>query len=73
MTVNQKLLFMVYVKPMQQFYSGQNVKAIAQRLGNTPAMIYEIYGHVMKELEEQAAEVFSKSVEYGTGASSGAN
>lgn len=33
--------------------SGQNVKAIAQRLGNTPAMIYEIYGHVMKELEEQ--------------------
>lgn len=32
--------------------SGQNVKAIAQRLGNTPAMIYEIYGHVMKELEE---------------------
>jgi len=29
--------------------SGQNVKAIAQRLGNTPAMIYEIYGHVMKE------------------------
>ncbi len=46
--------------------SGQNVKAIAQRLGNTPAMIYEVYGHVMKELEEQAVEVFSKSLAYGT-------
>ena len=36
-------------------------------------MIYEVYGHVMKELEEQAVEVFSRSLEYGTGASSGAN
>lgn len=53
--------------------SGQIVTAIAQRLGNTPAMIYEIYGHVMKELEEQAVEVFSRSLECGTGASSGAN
>ena len=53
--------------------SGQNVKAIAQRLGNTPAMIYEIYGHVMKELEEQSVEVFSRSLECGTGASIGAN
>lgn len=53
--------------------SGQNVKAIAQRLGNTPAMIYEIYGHVMKELEEQSVEVFSRSLNCGTRASSGAN
>ena len=45
--------------------NGQNVKAIAQRLGNTPAMIYEIYGHVMKELEEQSMEVFSRSLEIG--------
>ncbi|WP_347723197.1 site-specific integrase [Lysinibacillus capsici] len=51
--------------------SGQNVKAIAQRLGNTPAMIYEIYGHVMKELEEQSVEVFSRSLNCGTGASIG--
>lgn len=52
---------------------GQNVKVIAERLGNTPAMIYQIYGHVMKELEEQTMEVFSKSLEIGTGAKSGAN
>ena len=34
--------------------SGQNVKVIAERLGNTPAMIYEIYGHVLKELEQES-------------------
>lgn len=45
--------------------SGQNVKTIAERLGNTSAMIYEIYGHVMKELEEQLMEVFSRSVAIG--------
>lgn len=39
--------------------SGQNVKVIAERLGNTPAMIYEIYGHVLKELEQQSVQVFS--------------
>lgn len=52
---------------------GQNVKVIAEHLGNTPAMIYQIYGHVMKELEEQTMEVFSKSLEIETGAKSGAN
>lgn len=52
---------------------GQNVKVIAERLGNTPAMIYEIYGHVMKELEEQSMEVFSRSLEIGNGAKTGAN
>ncbi len=35
-------------------------------------MIYEIYGHVMKELEEQSMEVFSRSLEMG-GAKTGAN
>ncbi|TKI67489.1 DNA integration/recombination/inversion protein [Lysinibacillus mangiferihumi] len=52
--------------------SWQNVKIIAERLGNTPAMIYEIYGHVMKELEEQSMEVFSRSLAIG-GAITGAN
>ncbi|MFJ7840030.1 tyrosine-type recombinase/integrase [Lysinibacillus sphaericus] len=52
--------------------SGQNVKTIAERLGNTPAMIYQIYGHVMKELEEQSMEVFSRSLAIG-GAKTGAN
>ncbi len=36
-------------------------------------MIYEIYGHVMKELEEQSVEVFSRRSGCGTGASGGAN
>lgn len=43
--------------------SGQNVKVIAERLGNTPAMIYEIYGHVLKELEQESVAVFSNSLD----------
>lgn len=43
--------------------SGQNVKVIAERLGNTPTMIYEIYGHVLKELEQESVTVFSNSLE----------
>jgi len=31
------------------------------------------YGHVMKELEEQSMEVFSRSLEIGNGAKTGAN
>lgn len=52
--------------------SGQNVKVIAERLGNTPAMIYEIYGHVLKELEQQSVEIFSNTLKT-SGAKSGAN
>lgn len=51
---------------------GQNVKVIAERLGNTPAMIYEIYGHVLKELEQKSVEVFSDSLK-SSGANNGAN
>lgn len=28
---------------------GLNVKVIAERLGNTPKMIMDVYGHVLKE------------------------
>lgn len=52
--------------------SGQNVKVIAERLGNTPAMIYEIYGHVLKELEQESVDVFSNMLKT-SGAKSGAN
>lgn len=41
---------------------GVNVKVIAERLGNTPAMIYEVYGHVLKELEEETVQIFSDTV-----------
>lgn len=55
--------------------NGVNPKVIAERLGNTPAMIYEIYGHVMKELEQLSVDIFTKSVESGItlGANNGAN
>uniref|UniRef100_UPI00406BE529 tyrosine-type recombinase/integrase n=1 Tax=Metasolibacillus sp. FSL K6-0083 TaxID=2921416 RepID=UPI00406BE529 len=51
--------------------NGQNVKVIAERLGNTPNMVMNTYGHVMKELEQESVTVFSASL--ATGAKSGAN
>ena len=51
---------------------GQNVKEIAQRLGNTVDMIYKIYGHVLIELEQESVSLFSRSLE-SVGAKSGAS
>lgn len=51
---------------------GSNVKVIADRLGNTPQMIYEIYGHVLEELETETVALFSQSLKAG-GATLGAN
>ena len=51
---------------------GSNVKVIAERLGNTPKMIYEIYGHVLEELEHATVAAFSQGLE-SIGAKSGAN
>lgn len=42
-----------------------NVKIIAERLGNTPQMILEIYGHALKELEEESVKIFTESVNWG--------
>ncbi|WP_313890773.1 site-specific integrase [Psychrobacillus sp.] len=42
---------------------GLNVKVIAERLGNTPQMIYEVYGHVLKELEVESVLLFSQSLQ----------
>lgn len=44
-------------------------KVIAERLGNTPEMIDKVYGHILKETENKAVEVFGESL----GAVSGAN
>ena len=44
------------------------MKVIAERLGNTPVMIYEVYGHVLKELEQETVLLFSQSLQ-----ASGAN
>ena len=35
---------------------------IAERLGNSPQMIYEIYGHVLKEIESMSVDLFSQSL-----------
>lgn len=51
---------------------GLNVKVIAERLGNTPHMVLEIYGHVLKELEEESVLLFSQSLQ-ASGANTGAN
>lgn len=52
---------------------GLNVKVIAERLGNTVEMIYTIYGHVLKELELRAVDLFAESIAtggiFGTGSS----
>lgn len=52
--------------------NGIPVKAIAERLGNTPEMIHTVYGHVLKELEDKTVNVFSTSLQQ-SGATSGAN
>ena len=51
---------------------GLNVKVIAERLGNTPDMIYKVYGHVLRELEKESVALFSQSLE-ASGAKIGAN
>lgn len=52
--------------------NGIPVKAIAERLGNTPEMIHTVYGHVLKEMEEHTISVFSQSLKEN-GAKSGAS
>lgn len=42
---------------------GLNVKVIAERLGNTPQMIYTVYGHIFEELEKEAATFFKQSLD----------
>src|SRR5699024_10008840 len=41
---------------------GFPVHTIADRLGNTPQMIYNVYGHSYKELEQNAVKRFSNVV-----------
>ncbi|ALC85737.1 recombinase XerC [Bacillus sp. FJAT-22090] len=44
---------------------GVNVKVIADRLGNTPQMIMNVYSHVLTELETKSVTLFSQSLEIG--------
>lgn len=38
------------------------VKVIADRLGNTPQMILDVYGHSFKDLEEESVTAFEKAL-----------
>ncbi|WP_303447238.1 tyrosine-type recombinase/integrase [Oceanobacillus profundus] len=38
------------------------VNVIADRLGNTPQMIYNVYGHSFEELEQESVAAFSESL-----------
>lgn len=38
------------------------VRTIADRLGNTPQMIYDVYGHSFKELEKESVDAFNDSL-----------
>ncbi|MEK3908956.1 site-specific integrase [Oceanobacillus sp. FSL W7-1309] len=50
---------------------GTPAKTVADRLGNTPEMIYNVYSHSFKELEDKAVAAFSEALL--NGAKSGAN
>ncbi|WP_329600443.1 site-specific integrase [Lysinibacillus sphaericus] len=52
--------------------NGIPVKAIAERLGNTPEMVHTVYGHILKELEDKTVNVFSETL-LQSGAKSGAS
>ena len=41
---------------------GVGVKYIAERLGNTPMMILDIYGHTFKKVERDIVDIFSASM-----------
>lgn len=41
---------------------GVGVKYIAERLGNTPQMILEVYGHTFKTIEREIVDIFSNSM-----------
>lgn len=48
------------------------VKVIADRLGNTPQMILDIYGHTFKDLEEESVAAFDQALkQFGAGSGAG--
>ena len=51
---------------------GVPVRAIAERLGNTPEMIHTTDGHVLREVEDKIIDTFDRAIEVGakSGASS---
>ncbi|ANY67958.1 hypothetical protein BBD42_16860 [Paenibacillus sp. BIHB 4019] len=52
--------------------NGVPPKTIADRLGNTVEMVYKVYGHSYKELENRAVVIFTETLTGAVGASAGA-
>lgn len=55
---------------LSQGKRAASIKVVAERLGNTPQMILDIYGHTYLDLEEESVQLFSESL---SGAKTGAN
>lgn len=55
---------------LSQGKRASSIKVVAERLGNTPQMILDIYGHTFLDLEEETVQLFSESL---SGAKTGAN
>lgn len=55
---------------LSQGKSAASIKVVAERLGNTPQMILDIYGHTFLDLEEESVQLFSEGL---SGAKTGAN
>ncbi|KMY32392.1 hypothetical protein ACZ11_09695 [Lysinibacillus xylanilyticus] len=45
--------------------NGVPVKAIAERLGNTPEMIHTTYSHLLREMEDKIIDTFDRAIEIG--------
>lgn len=52
---------------------GQRIhpKVIADRLGNTPQMILNVYSHSFKELEKESVQAFEQALNLKTGGTFG--
>lgn len=47
------------------------VNEVADRLGNTPEMIHNVYGHLMEDMKIESVAAFSDALNVGSGGSSG--
>ena len=43
-------------------YSGEDVATVAERLGNTPKVIWETYAHVIEDDKKKVTDVFAEAL-----------
>ncbi|MFJ7950382.1 tyrosine-type recombinase/integrase [Lysinibacillus sp. NPDC096418] len=46
-------------------YSGEDVATVAERLGNTPKVIWETYAHVIEDDKKKVTDVFAEALKNG--------